>query len=134
MTRARSCVTHKHKHVTQQQTALDHYVRTYRKISGLTQGDLASLLGHKTSNLITTIENGKPIHKTEIAIGLALILGVTVETLITGMIQKQMSLIQQNAISLLNDIEKCTPQEVPRYQQRHAAIGRLAQSINQQTI
>lgn len=52
------------------------YLRTHRRVWGLTQPDLAALIGFKSANHISRIENGKRDPTVEVAFACQVIFGI----------------------------------------------------------
>ncbi len=52
------------------------YLRTHRRVWGLTQPELASLIGLKSATQISRIENGKRAPKVEVALACQVLFGI----------------------------------------------------------
>ena len=86
-------------------TVQTHYVRTYRKITALTQGDVSALLGQSSTSTICRIEQSKNLPTLETAIALAIILDVPLETLFAGIVQNAQLTIKKRAQEKLKLID-----------------------------
>src|SRR5437660_4954901 len=67
---------------------LDNYLRTYRKRSGLTQNDIAFLLGRKSAAQISRYERRRSVPSLRTAFACCSILGICAEKLFSGVQQK----------------------------------------------
>lgn len=85
---------------------LPNYLRTYRKKLGLSQREMAILLGEtsgkRTGNTLGRYENGSRLPGLESALGLELILGVPVRELFAGLAEDVAADIAFRASDLLS--------------------------------
>jgi transcriptional regulator with XRE-family HTH domain len=69
-------------------SSIDNYLRTYRKRSGLTQGELAFLLGCKDAGQVSRYERRRRLPTLRTALACASILRVPLEKLFAGIQQE----------------------------------------------
>lgn len=71
-----------------QQPRLNNYLRRYRKPSGLSQGDVAFLLGCKDAAQVSRYERNQRLPSLRVAIAYQFILGIPLEELFPGIKEK----------------------------------------------
>ena len=86
-------------------TVQPHYVRTYRKITALTQGDVSRLLGQTSTVTVCRIEQSSNLPTLETAIALAIILDVPLETLFAGIVQDIQFEVKNRAQAQVKEID-----------------------------
>lgn len=92
---------------------LDNYLRTYRKRAGLTQSEIAFLLGRKSAAQFSRYERRRSIPTLRSAFACCLILGVTPEKLFAGVQEKTAAAVAQQIEILLSAFENKEPQFRP---------------------
>ena len=86
---------------------LNNYIKTHRKRLGLSQDELALLLGVEEGATVSRYESGR-IPSLETAIALSRVFGVSVESLFFGEVLKVESLLAQRVHALKERVEKET--------------------------
>lgn len=84
---------------------LNNYIKTHRKRLGLSQDELAHLLGVEEGGTVSRYESGR-IPSLESAIALSRVFGVSVESLFFGEVLKVESLLASRVHALKERIEK----------------------------
>ena len=84
------------------------YLRTHRRVWGLTQPDLASLLGFKSANHISRIENGKRDPTVEVAFACQVIFGIPPSQMFPQVYTLVEDRIMWNIYELHSALEKTT--------------------------
>jgi transcriptional regulator with XRE-family HTH domain len=79
---------------------LENYLRTYRKQSGLTQQEVASLLGCENSAQVSRYEKRRRLPPLETALACEAVFGVPVAELFAGMRQSVGKDIQKRTLEL----------------------------------
>lgn len=87
---------------------LDNYLKVYRKQSGLTQKEIATLLDKKSVAVISKIENGRSIPSLETAVYLSIIYRQPITELIPVLIEKWQFQILKNLDCMNTDLEQST--------------------------
>lgn len=85
---------------------LGSYLRTYRLKSGLTQRDVAALLGLKTGSVISRTEKGRGIPSMLVLLGYCVLFAVRPEDLVPGFLHKVEKTIDVRAHVLVNQLRK----------------------------
>lgn len=67
---------------------LQNYLRTYRKKSGLSQKDLALLVGRESASVVSRYEAGSRTISLETAVAFSVVYGVPLGDLFAGMVSK----------------------------------------------
>lgn len=83
---------------------LTNYLRTYRKRAGLTQRELAFLLGLKARGPISEIEKRRRVPLLRTALALAVIFRIPVEVLFSGMCECIASEVDGRAEKLASEL------------------------------
>jgi transcriptional regulator with XRE-family HTH domain len=99
-----------------------HYLRNERRRQGLSQTDIAALLGGRWKGRIAKYERGV-IPPTRIALGYEAILHKHVSDLLAGAFEDEQSKVRRNAEELLR--HEPTP-NTPRRWQRHKTLEEIA--------
>lgn len=85
---------------------LKTYLRTYRRKTGLSQEDMAYLMGWVTATGISRHENGRRVPTLSVALAYELILGASVADLYEGLSHSAETLIVPRAKGLLAKLER----------------------------
>ena len=88
---------------------LNNYLRTFRQKSGLSQDEIAFLLGTESGTRVSRYECGKHMPRLEVALALAAIYGTSVEELFRGACQSVESIIRNRAHQLAEAIKEEEP-------------------------
>lgn len=112
-------------------TFMDHlplktYLRTYRKKSGLSQEDLAYLMGWVTATGISRHENGRRLPTLAVALHYEIILGESVSNIYQGLSRSAETLILRRAEGLLAKLRKAprSPRNLQRIKHLEGIIKR----------
>src|SRR5437867_1728357 len=84
---------------------LDNYLRSYRKASGLSQGEVAFLLGCQDGTKVSRYESRRRRPNLESAWGYEIIFGARPEELFAGAVQKVEERIVKRARLLTQELE-----------------------------
>src|SRR5712692_10173166 len=79
---------------------LDNYLRAYRKNSGLTQEEVAFLLGFSNANLVSRYEKRQRMPPVQTALAYEAIFGIPIAELFAGVRQKIVSDVQKRRSEL----------------------------------
>jgi transcriptional regulator with XRE-family HTH domain len=88
---------------------LENYLRTYRKRSGLSQDEVAFLLGCQTGTKVSRYERFARKPALETALACRAIFGVVVEDMFAGVYQKVERTTQNRAQLLTRKLNRATP-------------------------
>lgn len=75
----------------------DNYIRMYRKQRGLSQDELAFLLGWKSGSAVSRLEQGRRKPPLEILLAMEAIFGIPIRELFAGRFQKVESAVKERA-------------------------------------
>jgi transcriptional regulator with XRE-family HTH domain len=101
---------------------LVHYLRNERRRNGLSQADVAALLGSRWKGKVSWYERGA-LPPIEIALEYEAILGKPVSALLGGAFDRAVFKVRRRAQELLDrDVAPSTP----RRSRRHATLERIA--------
>ena len=106
---------------------LPHYVRMYRKKSGLTQEDISKLLSIRSRSVTSEIESSRKIPKTNTAVALSIILGVPLDQLLIGIYTDIRQEVVRNAELLVKEIGDISGQPKSRKARRLQALKDIMQ-------
>ena len=101
-----------------QEKPLDNYLRTYRKRAGLSQDEVAFLLGGGCGTQVSRYELGKRLPSLETALALEAILGVPVKKIFLGRFSKVDLEVRERA--------KILREKLQRDPKRRETVERLA--------
>ena len=82
------------------------YAKTHRKRSGLSQDELAYLLGDKTTSFILKTEHSKEMPSLSRALSYQILFGIPAEEIFTGLLQQQQNLIFNKIVELSGNLER----------------------------
>lgn len=105
----------------------ESHVRLYRRSSGLSQMDIAYLIGHNSNTAISRIEGASVHADIQLGIALAIIFDLPIKTLFPGIYWKQTHLIAQRAAMLA---QHSAPPGKERQRIRHQTLTELSYLIN----
>ena len=88
---------------------LDNYLRTYRRRAGLSQVEMAFLLGCRTDSKVSRYERRVRHPSLEAAIALRHIFGVSIEELFAGIAEKVDRVTVKRAQLLALKLNQCAP-------------------------
>jgi len=88
---------------------LDNYLRTHRKRSGLSQAELAFLLGCQSGTKVSRYERQARIPTLETALACSAVFGISPEELFAGRCQKLQSKIKSRARILAKKLSQVKP-------------------------
>lgn len=87
---------------------LNTYIRRARKRSGLSQRELALLLGKRTGSYVSRFEKGRRVPPLDVAFALAAALNTPVEELFAGRFEKVEIAVKERAEQLTNEAKSKT--------------------------
>src|SRR3989442_15204812 len=88
---------------------LDNYLRTYRKRSGLSQKEMAFLLGCREESKVSRYERRVRLPNLQTALAYRVIFGVPVHDLFAGIFEKVEKVTVKRAQLLAQKLDKCAP-------------------------
>src|SRR5258705_300989 len=102
---------------------LPNYLRTFRRRAGLTQNEVAFLLGTKSSYHISRYEHFSREPNLRIALACAVVLSAGLEELFAGVHEQIGAEVRKRAASLVKRLEERPPDRVTR--QKLATLRRV---------
>lgn len=93
--------------------SLSNYLRTHRKRAGLSQDEVAFLLGGECGTRVTRHEGMQRTPSLHAALGYALLFGVPLSDLFAGEYEKVEACIRERLPELLVRLEKESPSRAP---------------------
>ena len=106
---------------------LHNYIRAHRRRLGLTQTDLAVILGQKSGSNVCKNERRRSEPNLRLAIAYSIILHVSVEQLFPGVYEKARSDLRSHIEASLQHLEKRP--HTPSVRRRQQTISELLTSI-----
>ena len=88
---------------------LANYIRTHRKRSGLSQREIAVLVGSKADTKVSRYEQFRRVPPLQTAIALAIVFGVSVDELFGGLQAPARRTVKARAETLIRQVEKESP-------------------------
>lgn len=95
---------------------LDNYLKPYRRRTGLSQAELASILGLKTEAQISRFEKRHRMPTVAVAFGLAVALAVPINELFAGLAQHIAKAVRTRRSHLLKKLQNTQPPASQRKQ------------------
>lgn len=90
-------------------TRFDNYIRMFRKQAGLSQDELAFLLGWKSGSGISRFERGRREPTLEVLLAMEAVFGVPIRELYAGRFQKVERSVKERAGHFISDIGESLP-------------------------
>lgn len=101
--------------------SLSNYLKTYRRRAGLSQDELAYLLGGETGTTVSRHENGKRLPTLDTALAYELILGAPVRDIFAGETETLHKTISDRAEKLAKKLGEAEP--TPETAQKLETLG-----------
>lgn len=101
-------------------------IRKYREKSGLTQKDIASLMGYRSDSVVCRIDSGQSVPNLSVAIALAHILDVQITDLFSRRIADISDEVRRNAAAYLSTFELSDAMSDVVVRRRYRRVQELA--------
>ena len=105
---------------------LPNYLRLHRKRLGLTQAEMAFLLGYKNSARVSRFERFQSQPNFVTAMQYETIFGVTIDTLFPGIAFHSRGVIRKRCLKLMVKLERAN---TPVALRKSQALGKLAEAL-----
>ena len=109
-------------------TPLTNYIRTFRRRSGLSQGDVAALLGLKNDTTVSRYEAGEFLPSLEGALTLSLLFDVLIADLFGGEVREAGAVLRERISSLIATLPD--PEVSPQSRRKIAFLAEVMERLD----